>query len=331
MTDGTVPRRGFSAIPVSTLRVNEVLEFDLYLPRSADGMPVLYRERSLSFDDEARDRLASQDVAELYVHDAQQRQYNAYVEAHLKDIVGDDSIPLEAKSCLLYSSAQHLVKDVLADPRAGDVLPRSGVVVEAMVSHMMREPRAFASLMLITSYDYYTYTHSVNVCVFSLALARRTGEFGEDELQRFGLGALLHDVGKSRIDPEILNVRGKLSTEQWDIMRQHPVYGHEILCEQNVRDPLILTVTRHHHEKLNGKGYPDGLWGDEIQPLVRISTIADIFDALTTRRSYKTALNSFPALKLMREQVLDDLDREYFRLFVEILGNPEGAAVAESS
>lgn len=318
----------FFAVPVTTLRVNEVVGFDLYLSRSAGGEPVLYRERSLRFDDEVRERLAAQGVAELYVHGSQEREYHAYVESHLKEIVSDETIPVEAKSTLLYTSAQHLVKDVLADPRAGDMLPRSGMVVEAMVTHMMREPRAFASLMRISSYDYYTYTHSVNVCVFSLALARRTGEFDEEELQRFGLGALLHDVGKSRVDPEILNVRGKLSQEQWEIMRQHPVYGHEILIEQNVSDPLVLTVTRHHHEKLGGGGYPDGLWGDEIAPLVRITTIADIFDALTTQRSYKTALHSFPALQLMREQMIQDLDRDYFRLFVEILGDPEKAIAA---
>ena len=320
----------YIAVPTTTLRINEVVGFDLYLAGSASH-PVLYRERSLPFDEEARDRLESQGVAELYVHHSQEREYHAYVEMHLKDIVNDVSIPLEAKSGVLYTSAQHLVKDVLADPRAGDMLPRSGMVVEAMVAHMMREPRAFASLMRITSYDYYTYTHSVNVCVFSLALARRAGGHDEAELQRFGLGALLHDVGKSRIDPSVLNERGKLSDAQWASMRQHPVYGHEILKDQQVTDPLVLTVTRHHHEKLRGNGYPDGLWGDDIQPLVRISTIADIFDALTTRRSYKTALNSFPALKLMREQMADDLDQEYFRLFVEILGNPEKAMAPGSA
>ncbi len=323
MLGSTRVRGDYFAVPTTTLRVNELVDFDLYLPSALHDHPVLYREQQLPFDDEARQRLARQGVAELWIRNNDEAAYQAYVEAHLKDLLCDPSIPLEAKSEMLYSSAQFLVKDVLSDPRAGDVISRSGNLVEAMVGHMLREPSAFASLMRITSYDYYTYTHSVNVCVFSLSLARRVGFNDEKELRRFGIGALLHDVGKSRIDDSVLNVRGKLSPEQWNIMRKHPVYGHEILIDQRVQDRLMLTVTRHHHEKLTGNGYPDGLEAREIEPLVRITTIADIFDALTTRRSYKSALTSFPALKLMREQMSDELDRDFFRVFIEMLGKPE--------
>lgn len=313
----------FLRVSTDSLRVNEIVDFDLYLPLVEGAPPVLYRERSLRFDDDTRERLAAQGVTELFVHQEQARAYRTYIEAHLKDIVADPDIPLETKSTLLYDSARDLVKDVLENPRAGDMLPRSGGVVEAMVTHLLRDPRAFGSLMRITSYDYYTYTHSVNVCVFSLALARRTGQFSENDLRRFGLGALLHDVGKSRVPADVLNVRGKLNSEQWEAMRAHPVHGYDILRDQGVSDSTVLSVTRNHHEKLGGNGYPDGLWGDDIAPLVRITTIADIFDALTTQRSYKPAMQSFPALTMMRGEMMKDLDPEYFRLFVEILGNPE--------
>jgi HD-GYP domain-containing protein (c-di-GMP phosphodiesterase class II) len=87
---------------------------------------------------------------------------------------------------------------------------------------------------------------------------------------------------------------------------------------------VALDVTRHHHEKLSGSGYPDGLAGGEILPPVRICTIADIFDALTTRRSYKDAMGSFPALKLMRDELLDEIDRDLFQIFVEMMANPRG-------
>ena len=106
-------------------------------------------------------------------------------------------------------------------------------------------------------------------------------------------------------------------------MRLHPVTGYDILKEHGLFSDLVLDVTRHHHEKLRGGGYPDKLTANQIDPLVRASTIADIFDALTTRRSYKGALTSYQALKIMRDKMAADLDPDLFRTFVELMGNPQ--------
>lgn len=136
---------------------------------------------------------------------------------------------------------------------------------------------------------------------------------------------MLHDIGKSRVSPEITNAPGKLTKEQWEEMRRHPEYGREILEELGVTDPMVLDVTLHHHEKLTGTGYPHGLWGDEVSKPVRVSTIADVFDALTTRRTYKAAMSAFAALRLMKEEMAKELDQDLFHAFVEMMGaaNPE--------
>ncbi|MEM4235355.1 MAG: HD domain-containing phosphohydrolase, partial [Candidatus Methanomethylicaceae archaeon] len=103
-----------------------------------------------------------------------------------------------------------------------------------------------------------------------------------------------------------------------------PVYGYEILVnEHNVRDELQLDVARHHHEKLTGTGYPDKLKGDEVSVYARISAIADIFDALTTRRSYKNAFRSFDALNLMKTQMCNEIDMGIFKKFIILLGKKE--------
>jgi len=178
---------------------------------------------------------------------------------------------------------------------------------------------AFENLLKVTSYDYYTYTHCVNVFMFSIALAQSMG-YSAHDVQSLGNGALLHDVGKCMVDPDIVNCRGKLSQEQWLQMKLHPVHGHTLLKRQGMRNSVILDVTRHHHEKLSGAGYPDGLGPSDISDGARIVAIADIFDALTTRRSYKEAINSFPALKLMREEMVKDIDADIFRAFVALMG-----------
>lgn len=311
---------GYLSITLASLRTDMIADFELFLPVKS-GEPVLYRGANLPFTEEARQRVTAANHESILIRATDQAAYSRYLERNIGDILKDASLPMEKRATALYQCSQNVVKEILADPRSGEMMERAGKVVSHTVDLLFRESTSFQHLMQVTSYDYYTYTHSVNVFVFATALAQRLG-VGEDELRIFGQGALLHDVGKSKINPDIVNARGKLTNEQWQEMRMHTVYGDEILQSQGVTNAVILDVTRHHHEKLNGKGYPDGLKGDEISKWARICTIADIFDALTTRRSYKEAMNSFPGLQFMREHMSDELDQEYFRAFVGLMGRP---------
>jgi len=308
-------------IVVTSLCVDVVTDFDLYwIPQKRQAL-VLYRHRDLPFGEEARGRLAESRVEELYVDAGQSEAYRRYLERNLKTLLTDENLDLATKSTVLYSTARSLVKDVLEDPRAGTTIQRSRDFVEGATDFMLRERAALQSLMKVSSFDYYTYSHSINVFVFSVSLALREG-VDVSTLRRYAMGSLLHDIGKSEIDSDILHCKGELSDEQWRIMKLHPVYGCDILQGHGVTDDIVLDVTRHHHEKLSGTGYPDGLKGDAVSTFVRISTIADIFDALTTRRPYKDAMPSFPALSLMKDEMLGDLDPALFRRFVVMVGSP---------
>jgi len=315
---------GFRRIYLSGLRVDTVTDFALYLRTRPGEVPVLFRERNLPFTEEVRQRLLDSKVDRLFIRSGQEDAYALYIERNLDYILKSPDVPTDEKAGMLYFSVQRLMAQVMTDARSGPLIQRSKHVVESTVDFMLTEKAAFEHLLEVVSYDYYTYTHSVNVFVFSLALAQRTWINEPARLRAFGDGVLLHDVGKSRIDPSIVNCRGKLTPEQWEIMKHHPVYGYEILTANRTIGPVGLDVVRHHHEKLRGAGYPDGLKGDQISRAVRICTIADVFDALTTRRTYKSALHSFPALKLMQDEMAKDLDPDLFRAFVELMGNPAG-------
>ncbi|HIJ64884.1 MAG TPA: HD domain-containing protein [Candidatus Hydrogenedentes bacterium] len=314
----------YRPIPLAALRLDTITDFDLYLATPEERAPVLYRRRDLPFTQEVQERLLQTNLVSLYVDVGEEEQYRRYVEGNLGAILADPEIGMAEKSAVLYASAQGLVKDLLEAPRAGDAVVRSKALVEHAVQHLFAEQTAFEHLLKAASYDYYTYTHSVNVFVFSIALAQRAGYGDSPALRSFGHGALLHDIGKSQIDPAIVNCRGKLSHAQWQAMKQHPVYGCEILREHGRLSERALEVVRHHHEKLDGSGYPDGLSKGDLSREVRIATICDIFDALTTRRPYKGAVDSFPALRLMKEEFDGQLDPGLFRAFVELMGNPSG-------
>ena len=151
----------------------------------------------------------------------------------------------------------------------------------------------------IESADSYTHGHCERVATYAVAVARGLG-LDEAELTTIRLGAYLHDLGKVRVPHEILNKPGKLTVEEFDLMKQHPVYGIEMLT--GIEFPWdIKPIIRWHHEKADGTGYPDGLHGDEIPLSAQIIGIVDVYDALTTTRSYRPAMTKEKALTILTE------------------------------
>jgi putative nucleotidyltransferase with HDIG domain len=161
--------------------------------------------------------------------------------------------------------------------------------------------------MKIATHDYYTHTHSINVAIYALSLGSFLG-FNEVELEELGEAALLHDLGKSKIASEIINKKGKLTIQEFEIIKKHPNYGVSLGLKLGIKNKKILEGIKYHHEKMDGSGYPSGLYRDEIPLYAKIIGICDIFDALTSQRSYKRAMTSFEALKLMKVDMNKHLD-----------------------
>jgi len=152
-----------------------------------------------------------------------------------------------------------------------------------------------------------------------IALAHRLG-FGEKEMIEFGTGAMLRDIGMSRVDNAICENPGKLTVSEFEQMKLHTQNSEDILQETGGLSEVTRSIIRHHHEKLDGSGYPDGLKGQEIPSMVRLCTIVDIFDALTTQRIYQRALGSYEALQLMNREMRDEIDTDIFRAFISMMG-----------
>jgi HD-GYP domain-containing protein (c-di-GMP phosphodiesterase class II) len=149
--------------------------------------------------------------------------------------------------------------------------------------------------------DYYTGGHTERVAAISVALAERLGFQGE-ELEAIELGALVHDVGKVGVPEGILNKPGPLDPEEWEVMKRHPVISDYILAEVDVH-PFVRHAARSSHERLDGRGYPAGLSGDDIPMAARIVLLADAWDALTTDRPYRPRRSATEALTEIRDNV----------------------------
>jgi HD-GYP domain-containing protein (c-di-GMP phosphodiesterase class II) len=192
----------------------------------------------------------------------------------------------------VYSQGVAVTKEVIGSVRMGRAtsVKRVKRAVQLIVDQVLNNETSVLGLTTIRDYDEYTFTHSVNVCIFSVALGKKLG-FSRLQLYDLGLAALLHDVGKARVPVEILNKTTGLDEREWRIMQAHPWLGSLTLFTMRTYDetPYRAILTAHeHHMKTDFTGYPKTLRPRELGIFSRIVSVADGFDAATTRRSYQT-------------------------------------------
>lgn len=310
-------------IRVASLLTGTIPDFDLYLPAGPDQAPVLYRESNLPVTEDVLRRLEANRVDTLYVDFRQRAAYRRYLEGNIRTILADEALPVEEKSEILYTSLQGMVADVMEDPASKGSVRRTREIVVSSLHFLRGERRAFASLVRTAALDYTIYTHSVNVMVYSLALATRVRLGDHALIQQFGIGALLHDIGLSQLDPAVVQARDRLTPDQRELYTLHPLLGWRLLQDQGGVGQVGLEAVRNHHERLDGTGYPDAKRGSQVSEPARIAAIADTFDQLTTYSADRDALNSFAALKAMDTEIAAGLDREMLHAFIELMGRPE--------
>jgi len=220
------------------------------------------------------------------------------------------------------------VQQLFAEVRMGKALSAQAFqpLVEELAASVFRNPGALVSLARLKTKDDYSYMHSVAVCALMVALARELG-MDVPACREAGLAGLLHDVGKALMPLELLNKPGKLSEAEFVVMRSHPLRGHELLVEGGSAGAAALDVCLHHHERVDGSGYPHGLKGEAIAPAARMGAICDVYDAISSTRPYKAAWD--PADSLSRMASWDGhFDAPLFAAFVRSLGiYPTGSLV----
>lgn len=233
------------------------------------------------------------------------------------------------KAQALCEHSRQAVIDMFTDVRMGNAININGVqnMVEDISSSVARNPDALITLARLKTADDYTYMHSVAVCALMIALARQL-DMDEAQVREAGVAGLLHDTGKMCMPPEVLNKPGKLTDEEYTVMKGHPQAGYDVLLACKELTPGALEVCLHHHEKMDGSGYPDKLAGDDISQLARMGAICDVYDAVTSNRPYKKGWGPAESIHLMAQWCDTHFDRVIFQAFVKSVGiYPVGSLV----
>ena len=238
----------------------------------------------------------------------------------------NDEVKRAAKIC---AKGKEAVLSMFQEARMGKAIDAEAAMplVEEISNSVLRNPGALISLARLKTADDYTYMHSVAVCALMIALSRQL-KLSEEETRDAGMAGLLHDLGKAMIPMQVLNKPGKLTEAEFALVKKHPEEGHKLLLTATGVSEITKDVCLHHHEKIDGTGYPKSLDGETMSLFAKMGAVCDVYDAITSNRPYKAGWDPAQSLKQMASWVNGHFDPRIFQAFVSSLGiYPTGSLV----
>lgn len=226
-----------------------------------------------------------------------------------------------ARATVICDKAKRAVTSMFQEVRMGKALDGAKAlpIVEEITASILRNPDALIGLARLKNKDDYTYMHSIAVCALMVSLARTLG-LDKEQIRQAGMAGLLHDIGKMTTPLEIINKPGTLTAEEFDVIKSHPVEGERILRKSTGISDSVRLACLHHHERVDGDGYPSRLKGEEINLFARMCAICDVYDAITSTRAYKSGWEPTQSIRKMAQSRGSHLDPRIFDALVRSLG-----------
>ena len=305
----------YQQIPLSTLAPERQVGIKLFMRTGKDRFVLFLNETSLLSTTKIN-QLKQNNVSHLYLNTGDRQGYLNYIKENLSTILTNPNLSENDKASIIYETASDITKELFLQPST-ESIEQTRNLVDCMIDTISQSPKTSNLLMMITNQDYYTYTHSINVGIYAISMIRKTmPSLSEAELKTLGLGFFLHDLGKAKIPNSIINKQGPLDQGEWELMQEHPTLGTELAWEMGTRNPAIIDIILTHHERCSGSGYPKRLSREKISMPGKICAFCDVFDALTTKRSYKKALSTFEALKIIKDETPEHFEQELVNPFI---------------
>jgi len=303
-------------VELEFLELETVCEQDIYL--HVQDRYVLYRGANLPFTSQDKVRLEKAKTSAVYIYCETEADLRRFYESNLNNIIENKKIDSKKKANVLYLCAKGIAQDLFEKPTSTETIQRSRGVVDNTLKLLSQGSDAFVQMISLSGHDYYTYTHCVNVLTLTVSLLSDLGFKDPRFLKEAGMGALLHDVGKKKVPIEILNKPGKLTEDEWAVMKRHPEFGAEIVEIAKMPERGVDIIIQHH-ERMNGAGYPHGLAGSAIPIASQVVSLTDAYDAMTTNRCYQKAMSPYDALRIISQDMKEHYNPQVVHTFIQML------------
>jgi HD-GYP domain-containing protein (c-di-GMP phosphodiesterase class II) len=289
--------QGSKLLPIEARAISPgPINFTIYCSDSSRGM-VLFARESLVLTDQ-HIAMLSNSARTFYIRESDSGQFLDYSMENLNGIMTDETIPKDVKTRMVHYAGKSAAQSLVSDPDSDEGYERIVAVTDHQISILSEGPEAALELFELTVKDEYAFSHTVNVAALNVLLGRELFGDNVNLIRELGQAGSLHDVGKTACDPFLLEKKGRLSPEEFEEIKLHASHSNRILSARNC-SPIITAAAKHHHEKMDGSGYPDGLVGTDIPLSARITAVSDVYDALTSERAYSGSVSHMDALSIM--------------------------------
>lgn len=300
----------FLRVPLDAFRMQSAINTDLYCLPPGATTPLLYRSALLPLSKGDLDVLSQRGHNALYVLAREFAALEQLLREALPAVLADETLPPENKFAVLQSAMALEVDGAFRLANCARFVDLSHRVAEQITVLCSDDSLVPRKLFAMVRHDFYTFTHLTNVAGFTVLLAEHLGIGEGPERRQIAVGGLLHDLGKKHIPTDLLCKKGRPNEFEWDLIKSHPVRGYEELCDRNELSHAQLMMVYQHHERLDGKGYPVGMMGDEIHPWARMLAVCDVFDALTSLRPYRKPISWTDALNYLESHAGTHFDAD---------------------
>ncbi|MCB0413239.1 MAG: HD domain-containing protein [Bdellovibrionales bacterium] len=299
-------------IKINSIHPSTPVPFDIFV--LVNKKYIHYLRSGDHLNEEKISKLNKKAPESFFILSENKASYKSYIH----NMIAGDTLSAEDKAIVLRESSQALVEELFESPDIESALIESKGIITNFVQFIDEQPSAMKHLIGLSTHDFYTYNHSLDVGIYCLGLGHVVG-YNLRQLQELGEGALFHDIGKRKVSIDIICKNGPLDDIEWAQMQKHPEYGLAILNEFDFISDAVRACCFEHHENFMGNGYPQQLDGEDIHPFARMVALTDTFDALTTKRSYNTPLTPAEALEFMKTKLAGKYDEDLLSAMYDVL------------
>jgi len=303
--------------PITKIIDNSTTDFDLFLQTQFGN--VLYGNHGYFWERDELNRLIHHGYENFITKDSDSSLVDAYIMMQKLPVPNLDTTPTERLNSI-QDIAANFSQCLYANKFTQPMLRKGKEIASHLVESIEEDIKCINGISSLAGHDYYTYYHSVRVATYAVAIAVKMDIRDNDSLKQIALGGILHDIGKKNVPLTVINKNGPLTKEEWKLIRSHPSSGFEAV-KGSLLEHIPREIILHHHEKLDGSGYPHSLKENSLIIESQITTLADIFDALTSNRSYQKRRTHYEALGFIKENCVNknEINKIIYLSLVDIL------------